>query len=98
MFYLANTRSKVKDRLYPIDCEKIINQHMGFYNNKLRPRTSRLMKMLTRRFQEEAGLAGDDTPRGQPRMSISVDPANLEPELDAVAKLLQHMNTKLTQS
>ena len=69
---------------------------MGFYNNKLRPRTSRLMKMLTKRLQEEAGLVTAETPRGSNRMSISVDPVNLEPELDAIAKLLEHMNTQLT--
>ena len=50
MFYLCNTRQRVKDQLYPKDCERVINRHMGFYQNKLRPRTQRLMKMLTRKL------------------------------------------------
>ena len=31
MYYLTNTRSKIKDKLYPKDCEKLINRHMAFY-------------------------------------------------------------------
>ena len=50
MFYLCNTRQRVKDQLYPKDCERVINRHMGFYQNKLRPRTQRLMKMLARKL------------------------------------------------
>ena len=31
MYYLCNTRSKVKDSLYPKDCERLINRHMAWY-------------------------------------------------------------------
>ena len=46
MFYLCNTRALVKDRLYPKDCEKLINRHMAFFQNKFRPRSSKLIRML----------------------------------------------------
>jgi len=31
MFYLCSTRIKIKQRLYPKDCEKLINQYLGYY-------------------------------------------------------------------
>ena len=48
MFYLCNTRSIVKDSLYPKDCERMINRHIAWYQNKLRPKTQKLNKMLQR--------------------------------------------------
>ena len=53
------------------------------------------MKMLTRKLQEEYGLVNVETPRGQSRMSISLDPVNLELELEAVAKLIENMDAQL---
>ena len=46
MFYICNTRELVKNQLYPKDCEKLINRHMTWFLNKLRPKTQRLIKML----------------------------------------------------
>ena len=62
--YLCSTRALVKDKLYPKDCERAINRHLAWYQNKLRPKTQRLIKMLTRQIQEEGGLITAETPRG----------------------------------
>ena len=50
MFYLCNTRSIVKDRLYPKDCERMINKYLNWFQNKLRPKTQRLIKLLQRQL------------------------------------------------
>ena len=31
MYYLCNTRNIVKEKLFPKDCEKLINRHMAFF-------------------------------------------------------------------
>ena len=41
------------------------------------------------------GLVASETPRGQSRMSISMDPVNLELELEAVSKLLENLDAQL---
>ena len=53
------------------------------------------MKMLTRKLQEDMGLVASETPRGQSRMSISMDPVNRELELEAVSKLLENLDAQL---
>ena len=89
MFYLCSTRSKIKDQLYPKDCEKLINSHLGYYQNKLRPKTQRLIKILQRRTQDENSLLPNETPRGQARMSVSSSaPMVIENEVEEIGRFL----------
>ena len=53
MYYLCSTRQKIKDKLYPKDSEKPINKHLAYFQNKLRPKTQRLTKILQRKVQDE---------------------------------------------
>ena len=105
MFYLCNTRSIVKDSLYPKDCERMINRHIAWYQNKLRPKTQKLIKMLQRQLQEENNLL---TRRGSQEAasrssslrtsSMSAKPQNVEFELDAIKQLLDQLDTQLRSS
>ena len=97
MFYLCHTRSLVKDKLYPKDCEKAINRHLAWYQNKMRPKTQRLIKMLMRQVQEEGGLITNETPRGQARQSMVINPSTIEFEVDSISKALDELDGQLRQ-
>ena len=99
MFYLCSTRSKIKDQLYPKDCEKLINSHLGYYQNKLRPKTQRLIKILQRRTQDENSLLPNETPRGQARMSVSSSaPMVIESEVEEIGRFFDVLDNHLKKS
>ena len=53
MDYLCATRPNIKKYLYPTDCEKQIKMHLNWYENKMRPKTRRLINILARQIQVE---------------------------------------------
>ena len=71
---------------------------MAHYQNKVRPKTQKLVKMLHRQLQEEGNLVPNETPRGNARMSTMVNPSTIEFEVDTVCKLLDELNIKLSKS
>ena len=93
MYYLCNTRAIVKDKLFPKDCEKLINRHMAFFQNKLRPKTQRLIRILQRQMMDENGLVPNETPRGQPRMSMTLtNPMAIESEVEQITKFMDELD------
>ena len=100
MLYLCNTRKQGKDSLYPKDCEKLINRHMAYYENKFRPRTQRLIKIATRQLQDEHNLIPNETPRGQARMSVNSTSSSMaiENEIEQILMLIRELNEQVQQS
>ena len=54
MTYLTSTREDVKKKLYPEDCHKQIHKHINWFQDKMRPATGRLMKMLNKSIKDLA--------------------------------------------
>ena len=50
MTYLSSTREDVKKKLHPPESRNQITKHLNWFQNKMRPTTGRLMKMLTIRL------------------------------------------------
>ena len=96
MTYLCSTRDLVKNKLYPKDCERKINIHISWFQNKLRPHSGRLIKILMRKSQELRGDLSKETPRGGQRQSFNISPANIEYEVELLLKLLENLDKELT--
>ena len=97
MFYLCNTRALIKDRLYPKDCERMINRHLTWYQNKLRPKTQMLIRVLGRQLQHENGLIGTNE-GGLSRSSTIKNPSQIEFELEPIKLLLEYLDGQLRES
>ena len=86
MTYLTHTRAAVKKKLYPDDWSRQISRHINWFQNKMRPTTGRLMKLLIAQIQRSVN---------DPNSA----PANMQDDIDyeisVIEKMLENLEVEL---